>query len=219
MYGLLGAVFYPERGEVDGWVQLAEELRDRCGSLRDFPFFPRLESALEALFELSHEQAMRLEQEYLELFVLGNSKARCPLHESDYVDRTGLQRGLVAVAVEQAYTAAGLTLSSATRGELPDHAAFELEFLSHLCAKEAKAREDDRPEEVAGLLCSQRSFLDRHLLLWFPSLVRNARLATPGGFYRDIAEVAHAFVVHDRDLIALLQESVATRSAVAAFEA
>jgi len=160
-----------------------------------------------------------LEQEYLELFGRGSSKARCPLHESDYVDRTGLQRGLVAVAVEQAYTAAGLTLSSATRGELPDHAAFELEFLSHLCAKEAKAWEDDRLEEVAGLLRAQKEFLDQHLLAWFPALVRNVRRATPAGFYRDIAEVAHAFVVHDRDLIDVLEESVATRSVVAAVEA
>jgi len=157
-----------------------------------------------------------LEQEYLELFVLGNSKARCPLHEADYVDHTGLQRGSVAVAVEQAYAAAGLTLSSATRGELPDHAAFELEFLSHLCAKEAKAWEDDRPEEVAGLLRAQKEFLDQHLLAWFPALVRNVRRATPAGFYRDIAEVAHALVVHDRDLIAVLEVDC-NEPAVAAF--
>ena len=162
---------------------------------------------------------MGLEQEYLELFVLGNSKARCPLHESEYVDRTGLQRGSVAVAVEQAYTAAELGLSSAARGELPDHVAFELEFLSHLCVKEAKERKDDLPEEVAGLLRSQRSFLDRHLLLWFPALVHNVRLAAPVGFYRDIADVAHALVVHDRDLIAVLDESTEARSVVAAFEA
>ena len=159
---------------------------------------------------------MGLEQEYLELFGRGSSKARCPLHESDYVDRTGLRRGLVAVAVEQAYAAAGLTLSSAARGELPDHAAFELEFLSHLCAKEAKAREDDRPEEVAGLLRVQRNFLDRHLLLWFPALVHNVRLAAPVGFYRDIADVAHALVVHDRDLIAVLEVDC-NEPAVAAF--
>jgi TorA maturation chaperone TorD len=175
--------------------------------------------ALDLLLELTREQTEGLEQEYLALFGRSNAKARCPLHESDYVDRTGLQRGLVAVVVEQAYAAAGLTLSPAARGELPDHAAFELEFLSHLCAKEANAWEHDRPEEVADVLRVQRNFLDRHLLLWLPALVRNVQVAGPAGFYRDIADVAHAYVVHDRDLIGVLEASVATTSVVAAVEA
>jgi TorA maturation chaperone TorD len=140
--------------------------------------------------------------------VLGVSRAPCPLHESAYVDRTGREHGLVAVAVERAYAAAGVALSPSAAGELPDHAGFELEFLSHLCAQEAQAWEARAPAEAVGLLRSQRQFLDLHLLRWFPILVRRVSDSVDSAsVYADIVEAAHAFVVHDRDLIGLLAQA------------
>ena len=206
-YRLFGSLFlYPERSDVDGWVELARELRG-SEPLHSFPFYGRLHSLLDSLAEMREEDAVRLEEEYVDRFVLSVSHAPCPLHESAYVDRSGRRSGLVAVGVERAYAAAGMALSPAAHGELPDHAAFELEFLSHLCAQEALAWEVRRLEVAASLLRSQKQFLDRHLLRWFPGLARRTSLAASGGnFYGELVGVAHAFVVHDRDLVDLLLE-------------
>lgn len=111
----------------------------------------------------------------------------------------------MAVDVERAYTAAGLALPPSAQGELPDHAAFELEFLSHLGSQEAQAWEARRREEAVGLLRVQGQFLDRHVLRWFPALLHRVSVgAGPASFYRQLVETANAFAVHDRDLAWLL---------------
>jgi TorA maturation chaperone TorD len=165
---------------------------------------------------MSDEESAKLEAEYVDLFVLSVSHAPCPLHESAYLDRTGRNSGLVVVAVERAYAAAGMALSPSD-GELPDHAGAELGFLSHLCAEEAQAWKARRPAEAVGLLRSQKRFLDQHLLRWMPMLQRRVSgSAGPTCIYRDIVDAAQAFVVHDRDLIGLLAQAHAPRVAVAA---
>jgi TorA maturation chaperone TorD len=216
-YGLLGSLsLYPEANGVDWQVRLARALRDGSGPLRGFPFYPRLRSVLDSLAGMSEEESARLEEEYVDLFVLGVSHPPCPLHESAYVDRTGRNSGLVMVAVERAYAAAGTALSP-PGGDLPDHAGAELGFLSHLCAQEAQAWKARRPAEAVGLLRSQKQFLDQHLLRWFPMLLRRVSGSVgPTCIYRDIVDAAHAFVVHDRDLIGLLARAHAPRATVAA---
>jgi DMSO reductase family type II enzyme chaperone len=209
VYRLLGSLLlYPESAHVEATVALARELRDESAPLRDFPFYPRLRSVLDSLARMTRGGAAKLEAEYVELFVLSVSRAPCLLHESAYVDRTGRKHGLVAVAVERAYAASGVALSPSAAGELPDHAGFELEFLSHLCAQEAQAWEARAPSEAVGRLRSQAQFLDRHLLRWFPILVRRVNDSVDSaGIYGLIVEAAHAFVVHDRDLIGVLAQA------------
>jgi TorA maturation chaperone TorD len=166
---------------------------------------------------MTEEGAEKLEAEYVDLFVLSVSRAPCPLQQSAYVDRTGRKSGHVAVAVERAYAAAGVALSPSALGELPDHAGVELEFLSHLCAQEAQAWTDRAPDDAVDLLRSQRQFLDQHLLRWFPMLMRRVSDSVdPTGIYGDIVEAAHAFVVHDRDLIRALAHAHGLPAAVTA---
>jgi TorA maturation chaperone TorD len=120
---------------------------------------------------------------------------------------------MVAVDVERAYAAAGVALAVGA-GELPDHVALELEFLSHLCAREAKAWEARRLEEAIGLLGAEREFLGRHLLPWFPALLCTVRdAAAPSSFYCEVVEATHAFLVHESDLVVLLGERDASRRA------
>lgn len=135
----------------------------------------------------------------------GGAAPPCPLHESAYLDPTGRRRGLITAAVERAYAEAGLALSPSASGELPDHVALELEFLSHLCAGEETAWRRRRADEAAAFLDRERRFLDEHLLRFLPSLVRRVR-ESGSGFYTDAAAAGHAFVLHDRDLISLLLE-------------
>ncbi len=165
---------------------------------------------------LGDREIEAFEEEYAVLFLTGGVTAACPLNESAYVDPSGRNRGLVAAAVERAYAQAGMALAPAADGELPDHAGLELEFLAQLCGEEAEAWRARAAEQAFELLETQRRFLDGHLLLWFPSLVRRVDdAADPGSLYREAAQAAHAFLFHDRDLISLLLEAQRARAATA----
>jgi len=216
-YGLLSSLFlYQQGSDVDSCVQLARDLTAVSKPLSAFPFYGRLQSVLESLAEMTEEGAARLEEEYVDLFVLSVSHPPCALNESAYVDRTGRKGGVVVVDVERAYAAAGMALSPSAGGELPDHVALELDFLSHLCGQEAQAWQCLWPENATGILGVERRFLDRHLLSWFPAFVRRVSIAAnPAGIYGELVEVAHAFVVHDRDLIGMLEPERAMSATVA----
>jgi len=215
-YGILSLLLsYPDDEQALRRAALAAELERGTGVLGGFAFFPRVRSLLERLSALDEEGAAQLEAEYLDLFVLGGAQAPCPLYESAYVDRRGRDRGLAMVAVERAYAQAGIALGPAAGGELPDHASLELEFLSQLCAREAEAWRARAAEEAVARLESERRFLDRHLLRWFPSLVRRVAASAEGSFYVDVAEAAHAFLIHERDLIGLLLEAQRAPAATA----
>jgi TorA maturation chaperone TorD len=206
-YDLLGSLlWYPAPGEL-------ARLRARAGAFgrretlaRGFSFFPRLRTLLDLLERADGQELEGLEQEYLELFVLGTSRAACPPYESAYVERQSPQRGLVSVDVEHAYTASGMTLAES--GELPDHAALELGFLSVLCGEERRRWREGDAEAALDCLQRQADFHDRHLGRWFATFTRRlGNAASAGGLYRTFADAAHAFVVHDRLLAQALLEA------------
>lgn len=179
-------------------LALADRLERENEVARDFAFFRRWRALLDEVESLGCEGTTQIEQEYVDLFVLGG----CPLHESSYVDPSGRLRGLVASEVERAYATAGTTLATPLGGELPDHVAFELEFLSLLCAEEGGAWRRRRRTQAQAWLSEEAAFLDEHLLRWLPRLAAKVRRAAGhGSFYAQVAAAAHAFVAHDRDLV------------------
>lgn len=204
VYGLLGSLFlYPRKDDIAELLVVASELRRRIELADSFPFFPLLRALLELVERFPDEEGGRLEEEYVDLFVVGAAEGPCPPYESVWVDRRGLERGLVVVEVERAYATSGVALAST--GELPDHAALELAFLSLLCGEEVEAWREVRVERAADCLRRQGAFHDRHLERWFPAFTRRLRrVAAPTSFYGVLAKAAHAFVVHDRDLIQAL---------------
>ncbi len=206
---MLGTLFrYPSEELVASARAVAAELEPENEAVRLFPFEPAWRSLLAVLLGLSDEARSQLEEEYLELFLLGS----CSLHEAAYLDG-GSGWPLVAAEVERAYTAAGVTLSPEAAGELPDHVGLELEFLSLLSAEEALAWLDGNYSQAHRCLQLQAAFLDEHLARWLPALAdRLARASAQASLYRQVAEVADAFVAHDHDLIAALaDERVPTR--------
>lgn len=202
-YGLLGSLFlYPAQGDLSQLA--AADSLPRWSSLAcDFPFVPRLRVLLERLQGLSDEALEHLEHEYVDLFVVSASQGSCPPYESAYVKHQGWERGLVPIEVERAYTASGVTV--AEQGELPDHAALELGFLSMVCSEEERAWRNAEVERALDCLLREMRFHDEHLQRWLPAFARRlGRVARPGSFYRTLADAAHAFVVHDRDLLSVL---------------
>jgi TorA maturation chaperone TorD len=206
-YELLGGLFcYPARADL---AELAAEARDfppkECFA-REFSFLPPMRTLLDRLCSLEESGLDELEREYVGLLLVNTSKALCPPYESVYIESRGRERGLVSVAVERAYAASGVALVD--RGELPDHAALELGFLSVLCGEEEQAWREGDVERALECLRREEEFHERHLQRWFSIFARRlARAAAPGSLYRLLAEAARAFVVHDRDLVrALLAE-------------
>lgn len=203
-YGLLGSLFlYPARGDLSQLVAAAGSFPGWSSLASDFPFFPRLRVLLERLQGMSDEALEHLEHEYVDLFVVSASQAPCPPYESAYVEQKGRERGLTSIEVERAYAASGVSV--AEQGELPDHAALELGFLSMVCSEEERAWRDAEVERALDCLLRETRFHDEHLQRWLPTFARRlGSVARPGSFYRTLADATHAFVIHDRDLVSVL---------------
>lgn len=143
-----------------------------------------------------------MQPEYIRLFVVSPGGVPCPPYESCYVEAGGRVTGWLLVEVEQHYAAAGLALAPSL-GELPDHVAVELEFMSYLCGRAASECEAGRVGDSLQWLHLQLAFLREHLGRWFPNLARRVTGADTQGFYALVAEATQDLVEHDR---ALLQE-------------
>lgn len=205
VYGVLGALFHsptPERLRVVGLE--ADSLRTQVELGPGFPFDRSLHGLLDVLEGPDAGLAAALAAEHAVVFTPAGGEDACLPHEWRHIDG-GLTQGVVAARVEQAYAESGLSVSTAVGGELPDHVALELEFMSVLCAKESASWTRERTDDGAAWLRRQQAFLDAHLGRWLPRFTRCVlRKAAAGSAYRLLAEAAQAFVVHDRDLIGVL---------------
>jgi TorA maturation chaperone TorD len=194
VYRVLADLFlYPEEDRLASLVAAAPELRSRSEPFRGLPFSAGWDGLLASLEALDDDGAERLRDGYTTLFLAGGRGRSCAACESAYSPRGGVDAGMVAAEVERAYASVGLVTVPRER---PDHLAVELEFMSFLCAQEARA------DGLAGLWRGrQRSFLSEHLLRWLPRFVRALRATTRERFYPKAAEVALAFAAHDPELI------------------
>lgn len=141
-----------------------------------------------------------LSAEYVRLFASGMDGELCPPNESFYrADAEGGGLAEAVASVQREYAAMGL--SPATPNEAPDHASSELEAMASLCAREVAHWEANQPKEARGMLDAERSFLRRHLAVWFPAF--RARVAGSGrlAFYITTVDAAHAFLTHEVDFI------------------
>lgn len=202
-YRLLGLLFrYPSAEVAARSAGLAAELEAASGVVRDLPFHRRWRSLLDAVRALGEPARTELEEEYVELFLLGSS---CLLYESAYRDGADGGWGLVAAEVERAYSDSGVAVSEEAAGEPPDHIALELEFMSLVCAEEALAWHAREAERAQDCLRREEAFLDRHLGSWLPALTERVGAVVPEeSFYGELAEAARAFVVHDGGLVGAL---------------
>lgn len=156
-----------------------------------------------ALADGINEALLRmLKLEFDALFLVPGRRYTTPYESVYRGGRTGegLVRGEATAAVQRFYARAGADVSSDFR-ELPDYIGLELEFMHHLCAREASAWERDEADAARQWAAMEQAFLQDHLAQWVDDF--SARLAANArsDFYRGLAELMPVFVHRDLETI------------------
>ncbi len=120
-----------------------------------------------------------------------------PPYESVYREESGSVFGESTVAVHQKYLHFGLGLPERVSGEPPDHVSFELEFMHHLCSKEAEAWDGGNKEEALEMMRAEEEFLREHLLAWLPKFSNKVREYDRFGFFCNLADLTEGWVAFD----------------------
>ena len=140
-----------------------------------------------------------LEREYMDLFVVPNSRYVAP-YESVFRDSwsnpveggapiRGLLMGDSSLAVQRCYDEAGV----APADELPDHVATELQFMAWLWAQQAEPESAD----VAVIAERRSRFRADHVARWIPDLRGRVAERDRLGFYAAALRVTEAVIEGD----------------------
>ena len=123
----------------------------------------------------------------------GRTAVKCYASEYLDADQSGKARlnGPAALFAAAAYEAEGAT-PVGSRGELPDHATVELEFLYHLCRREEQAWAAGDQSEALRLRRTLDTFLRTHAGAWLPAFAEEVRTSTRLAFYSGMAELLSA---------------------------
>lgn len=140
---------------------------------------------------------------YAALFV-GPSQLLAPPYGSFYLEPEKRVMGETTMAAHAFYLECGLKLDD-DFGELPDHMAVELEFVSYLLQRAIQAAVEGDAEEYAGWVERRRRFLHTFLGGWYREFCNNIRNGAEDRFYPALADCLEAVVTRDLESLALLQ--------------
>jgi len=199
-YRLIGAGFappQPDRSElIVGSIPVLADL-----GLFDYSFSLYLVDYARAL---AADDPGELAPAYMALFEVGVGGAACSPAESAWL--AGPNSSEVAVILSdlrRSYLRYGLRPSD-SRSESIDHATVEFDVMASLCGIEAEQRAAGRP--VTRTVGHQIEFLDNHLGRWLPLLTKAVVRHNGHPTYTALALAAHALVIHDQELLALIDE-------------
>ncbi len=158
---------------------------------------PALITALTAILPETVSASLdELQRAYTRLLI-GPGTGYVPPYASVYLDPplNGKPQlwGRETTRVEALYGEAGLEVVQG-QSRVPDHLALELQFMQHLCAREANAERRGEAEEAARWREIQCAFLRDHLSPWLPRFVERLSQVKAHPIYRALADFAIAFV-------------------------
>ena len=81
--------------------------------------------------------------------------------------------------------------------DIPDHIAFELEFMYVLILREMQAREEKNEIEIVDYLNKQNEFLKLHLGSWIKKFTKCVKDGASSSFYKELAIQTEKFIDHD----------------------
>ncbi|MBI4307622.1 MAG: molecular chaperone TorD family protein [Chloroflexi bacterium] len=202
-YRLLATLLlYPDPETLRVTPEAARSLGRASSWAAGLAFYGAWDNLLRQVANLGPTEAEELQEAYSVLFVGNAVQKAVSLCESAYVDPLAMPPGQLIAQVETDYAAAGLHVAS--RGQAPDHATVELEFVSFLCGVEADAWNSGLSLKALDALERQRRFLGQHLGQWLPSLARSVTSRDEWGFYSGVTRVAWTLAAHDVDFVTAL---------------
>jgi TorA maturation chaperone TorD len=98
------------------------------------------------------------------------------------------------------YKAFDLSLAEG-ENDRKDLLGFQLEFLSHLCLREAYLRREGDDEGVHVVVGARRSFVEDHLGRWFWRFADEVCKYDDGGFYAALTDLLSALVERELELL------------------
>lgn len=137
--------------------------------------------------------------EYTRLFV-GPNKLQAPPWESVYVSEQRVLFQESTLQVRQCYLKYNF-IPLHFRAEADDHIALELDFMYNLGDRAKVAFMEGRLDEAAEILRDQKSFLEKHLLVWAPGYATGLELASSSSLYQGLACLLKGFLAAEPNLI------------------
>ena len=180
-------------------TQLEALVETACASdgsdcLRDCErqLFEHLRTYHNANFE---ELRTKVATEYAELFV-GPRPPLAPLYESVYIGPVKRLNTDVTMQVRKFYERNGF--AAVKRNSIPnDHIGLELEFMAHLCEREAAAWKSGDKAKASVIRHLQLQFLSMHLSSWIDLFAARLSQAWCAEYYEAWCRFAQSFVKED----------------------
>lgn len=122
----------------------------------------------------------------------------CPPYETAYEPGDVFRQSDTMADVGAFYRAHGVQVGGAER-ERPDHLVTELEFMALMAVKEAHARKERGPDDVAECVRTQSAFLSEHLGRWAPSTGRRIAVVGTSALLRDAGSLLAAWLELDME--------------------
>lgn len=146
----------------------------------------------------------QLAVEYARVFlaagVFGSDKLTAVPYESVFTSEEHLMMQASRDDVVRRFLADGFKVNPDLH-EPEDHLSFELEYVSHMCAKAAEALEAGEADALAANVARQVEFIDAHLLNWLGDLYETAREYAKTTFYTGMLLVAMGAAEQSREVL------------------
>lgn len=156
----------------------------------------------------------QLAVEYARIFlatgVFSQEKMSAVPYESVFTSEGHLMMGEARDDVVRRFLADGFKVNPDLH-EPEDHLSFELEYLSHMCARACEAiGESDNNARLGTNVDRQIQFIDKHLLNWVGDLYETARGYAKTTFYTGMLLVIKGALEQSRALLAEVSEQIAS---------
>ncbi len=147
-----------------------------------------------------------LEIEHTALFVMGKLTKGRP-YESFYMDKDRKIGARVTIDVDKFYKSAGVKFTSA-QDEIADYIAIELEFMHHMCGREATAWREKDKSHALGYLKFQRDFLTQHLGRWIAPFTEDVLSEAKLDFFKAACYLLPEFIELEKaEIVDLVEEA------------
>lgn len=190
-FKLLAACFY----EPDRDLFIEEQVCSNLQNLFNGWATGASEAANKMNLSLKATDQDNLSVDHAALFV-GPFELIAPPYGSVYLEKQRQVMGDTTMEVLRYYKNAGLSVDIK---DAPDHIAIELEFMHHLCMKEAESLASGNEQEAGKLRELQQDFY-LNALQWIPQFCTAIREGNTSPFYMELANCLERFMVTCRQI-------------------